>query len=424
MKKTSILSIVIGILLVSVAGYGIYSLSQPAAPAASPSPSATSSSTPSPTTPPTTAPPQTPTPKESPSPPEQTTASPNPPTTPSTTQPPASPTPTQLPTPTDPPTPTPTATPSPTPIQNVTVTITDLKGNQTVTLPVHRIGCLNGGLAEVICALGGEDKIIARTDDVVFPTSLLDKPSVGVNAAADINLEALLSLNPDLVVSSSAFSADSIAIIQAAGIPVLIENTASGDRVNTIVTNFGLILDTPEKAAEIVNNTQYYTALVQQRIANLTASEKTTFYYEFSRTWYSMTSRTNMGTVLASCGGMNIATNASVSYTSLSPEYVAEANPDVIIYSLSGTTNLTDYQTIHDELLSRTVLQEVNAIKDERVHVFYYYLGAGIRYPVGELYFAKWFYPDLFTDIDPTAIHVQLIQDYFGVPLEGTYAYP
>jgi iron complex transport system substrate-binding protein len=329
-----------------------------------------------------------------------------------------------VPTPTATPTPTPTATPSPTPIQNVTVTITDLKGNQTVTLPVHRIGCLNGGLAEVICALGGEDKIIARTDDVVFPTSLLDKPSVGVNAAADINLEALLSLNPDLVVSSSAFSADSIAIIQAAGIPVLIENTASVDRVNTIVTNFGLILDTPEKAAEIVNNTQYYTALVQQRIANLTASEKTTFYYEFSRTWYSMTSRTNMGTVLASCGGMNIATNASVSYTSLSPEYVAEANPDVIIYSLSGTTNLTDYQTIHDELLSRTVLQEVNAIKDERVHVFYYYLGAGIRYPVGELYFAKWFYPDLFTDIDPTAIHVQLIQDYFGVPLEGTYAYP
>ncbi len=279
-------------------------------------------------------------------------------------------------------------------------------------------------MAEVICALGGEDKIVARTDDVVFPTSLLDTPSVGVNAAADINLEALLSLNPDLVVSSSAFSADSIATIQAAGIPVIIENTASIDRVNTIVTNFGLILDNPEKAEQIVNNTQYYTALIQQRIANLTASEKTTFYYEFSRTWYTMTSKTNMGTVLASCGGVNIATNSSVSYTSLSPEFIAEENPDVILYSLSGTTNVTDYKNARDDLLNRSVLQDVNAIKEGRVHVFYYYLGAGIRYPVGELYFAKWFYPDLFTDIDPAAVHTQLIQDYFGAPLEGTYAYP
>jgi iron complex transport system substrate-binding protein len=296
-----------------------------------------------------------------------------------------------------------------------------MKGNQTIKTPVNRIVCLNGGLAEVICALGGADKIVARTDDVVFPTSLLGLPSMGTNAATTTNLEAILSLNPDLVVSNSALSADVIATIKSGDIPVIIENTADPARVNTIVTNFGKILNNPAKAAEIVNNTQYYTDLIQQRLQSV--SDKTTFYYEFSKIWYSMTNKTVMGSVLFSCGGQNIATNVSVSYTTLSPEYVAESNPDVILYSLSGTTNLTDYKTAYDNLIGRSVLQDVSAIKDGRVHVFYYYLAAGIRYPVGELYFAKWFYPTLFADIDPDAVHAQLIQQYFGLSLTGTYTY-
>jgi iron complex transport system substrate-binding protein len=296
-----------------------------------------------------------------------------------------------------------------------------MKGNQTITTPVNRIVCLNGGLAEVICALGGADKIVARTDDVVFPTSLLGLPSMGTNAATTTNLEAILSLNPDLVVSSSALSADAIATIKSGDIPVIIENTADPARVNTIVTNFGKILNNPTKAAMIVNNTQYYTDLIQQRLQSV--SDKTTFYYEFSKIWYSMTNKTIMGSVLYACGGQNIATNVSVSYTTLSPEYVAESNPDVILYSLSGTTNITDYKAAYDNLMGRSVLQELSAIKEGRVHVFYYYMAAGIRYPVGELYFAKWFYPALFADINPDTVHAQLIQQYFGVSLTGTYAY-
>ena len=306
-------------------------------------------------------------------------------------------------------------------------TITFVDGDDTevtLTLPVTRIGCLNGGLAEVICALGGEDKIVARTDDVAFPTSLLDKPSVGINAASAINLEVLMSLNPDLVVASSALDDETIETIRNFGVPVIIESTSNIDRLETIVTIFGQILDEPAKAEQILSNNQYYSGIVQERLQSLSDKQRTTFYYEFRRIWYSMTNQTNMGQILESCGGENIASNSSVRYATLSAEFVIEQNPEVIIYSLSGTTNLTDYQTARNELLNRSVLQDVTAIKENRVYVFYYYLGAGIRYPVGELYFAKWFYPDLFIDINPNAVHEQLIHEYFGESLEGTYAYP
>jgi len=393
-RTVAALAVVISAIIIITAVYGISTFPS--------SPSPTSSPTPAPSTSPPTDTPVTS-------------------TMPSATESPSEPTPTSTLTQTNSPAVAPTIMPFPTPVPIQNITITDMKGNQTVKTPVNRIVCLNGGLAEVICALGGADKIVARTDDVVFPTSLLGLPSMGTNAATTTNLEAILSLNPALVVSSSALSADAIATIKSGDIPVIIENTADPARVNNIVTNFGKILNNPTKAAEIVNNTQYYTNLIQQRLQSV--RDKTTFYYEFSKIWYSMTTKTVMGSVLFSCGGQNIATNVSVSYTTLSPEYVAESNPDVILYSLSGTTNLTDYKAAYANLIGRSVLHDVSAIKDGRVHVFYYYLAAGIRYPVGELYFAKWFYPTLFADINPDAVHAQLIQQYFGVSLTGTYAY-
>jgi iron complex transport system substrate-binding protein len=39
------------------------------------------------------------------------------------------------------------------------------------------------------------------------------------------------------------------------------------------------------------------------------------------------------------------------------------------------------------------------------------------------LYLAKWFHPSLFEDIDPAAIHEQMIQKFFGVELDGVFAY-
>ena len=48
----------------------------------------------------------------------------------------------------------------------------------------------------------------------------------------------------------------------------------------------------------------------------------------------------------------------------------------------------------------------------------------GIGMPIGCLYFAKWFHPDLFEDIDPEEVHEELVQEFFGQELEGAYVYP
>jgi len=313
-----------------------------------------------------------------------------------------------------------------------TITVEDGTGAQVViNTPVERIVTLNDGLTEIICALGCEDRIVGRDSTSIFPSSIVEKPSVGESYIP--NLEMLLELEPDLVIADSmlTYNNETRGKIEAAGIPVFISDTADPqpepnsnettiDFTSKLVSKLGFILDKKDEANEIIDYMQYYETLVNERIQNLAPNEKPLVYYEFIDSW--MTAVTPS---ITQAGGVNIAANESTYAPTLSPEYVVEKNPDVIIRMISSPNhNVTDFKTMRDEILNRPGLGEVTAVKEGRVYVCDYKIRGGIRCVVGWLQWAKWIQPTLFDDVDPAAVHAQLIQQFFGVDLEGVYVYP
>jgi iron complex transport system substrate-binding protein len=313
-----------------------------------------------------------------------------------------------------------------------TITVEDGTGAQVViNTPVERIVCLNPGLTEIICALGCQDRIVGRDSTSTFPPSILEKPSVGEPYIP--NLETLLELEPDLVVADSmlTYNNETKGKIEAAGIPVFISDTTNPqpdpnsnetviDFTSNVVSKLGLILNKQDKANEIIDYMQYYKNLVNERLENLAPNEKPLVYYEFIDNWM-----TAVVPGVTQAGGVNIAANESTFAPTLSPEYVAEKNPDVIIRMISSPNhNVAEFKTMRDEILNRPGLGEVTAIKEGKVYVCDYEIRGGIRCVVGWLQWAKWIQPDLFEDIDPAAVHAELIQQFFGVDLEGVYAYP
>jgi iron complex transport system substrate-binding protein len=316
--------------------------------------------------------------------------------------------------------------------QKGTITVEDGTGVQVaIKTPVERIVTLNDGLTEMVCALGCEDKIVGRDSTSTFPSSILEKPSVGESYMP--NLEKLLELNPDLVIADSmlTYNNETRGKIEAAGIPVFISDTANPqpdpnsnetviDFTSNVLRKLGLILDRQDKANEIIDYMQYYKNLVNERIQNLSPSEKPSVYYEFIDDWM-----TAVVPGITQAGGVNIAANESTYAPTLSPEYMAEKNPDVIIRMISSPNhNVTDFKTVQDEILNRPGLGEVTAVKEGKVYICDYEIRGGIRCVVGWLQWAKWIQPSLFEDVDPAAVHAELIQKFFGVGLEGVYAYP
>jgi len=182
-----------------------------------------------------------------------------------------------------------------------------------------------------------------------------------------------------------------------------------------------LILGAQSNATKLVNYMQHYENLVNERVAMLNETEKPLVYYEWYADWQSMILPT-----ITQVGGIDVAENSSTVDPILSPEFVTQANPDVIIRMISSSNhNMTDFTVAQNEVTSRPALADTNAAKNGKVYVCDYAITGGIESVVGYLQWAKWLHPDLFTDINPTAVHQELVSEFFGnITVQGVYSYP
>jgi iron complex transport system substrate-binding protein len=306
------------------------------------------------------------------------------------------------------------------------VTIVDYTGKSVeVSSPVETVISLSSYASEILCALDGEDKIIGRDSYSTYPPDLEDVPIVGQSSYSP-SVELILELDPDVVIADTMLSDDNREKIESGGVPVIVIRSGDPERTMAIIKDLGTILDKNERADELVAFIDRYHTLVEERTADLDEEDKPIVLGEWASPWNTATPGTGFGDKIAAAGGINIAADETPgSYVVVSSEWVAERNPAVIIFQKSGKNNtLEDLEETRDEILSRPGLSDVDAVKDGRVYVVTSGIMGGAPSIISDLYFAKWFHPDLFGDIDPEEVHEELIREFFGLGLEGAYVYP
>ncbi|MGD6932699.1 MAG: ABC transporter substrate-binding protein [Candidatus Bathyarchaeia archaeon] len=404
-KRSSLVAVVLILVLASALAYGTYNLFISGSPTPSPSSTASPTSTP------------------------QATSTPTATTTPTSTA-----TPTATPTST----PIPTPTPSPT-----SVTVTDGAGNtMNISLPVKRIVSLDGGVTEILCAMGVQNLIVGRTTSCTMPPSIQNVTALGDNDYAP-NVEATIELAPDIIFASSMLPYNPTAYQQLkdAGIPVYIVDTTTPEPVNPsemtkdelyaspttidftcgLMQNLTAIVGHQDEVTKYVNWAQSYNKLVKDRIYTLEPEQQVKVFLE----WYGYPYQTFVTQTVYQGGGINIAENQTVYSPILSPEFVLEQNPSVIIALIASPSHdINDFIAAKNDILGRATLQDVDAVKNGRVYICDFYARSGVRSVVGYLYWAKWMQPSLFADIDPAAVNQELNEQFFGTPIAGTFAYP
>lgn len=308
------------------------------------------------------------------------------------------------------------------------ITVLDNTGaSVTVALPVKRIVALT--MLSTVYILGAGDRVVGRgymtPDDIAIsplPSWLLEKPDVGTDWSP--NMELIIELKPDLVLASLRLSDANRKKLEDAGIAV-IEDTLMWPRRYDCIRNLGLILEAETKAEELIGYELYYVNLVEARVTKLPRAEKPLVFFEWYRPWFSAGRGSTYEVMIVTAGGINIAENVTVVAPQLSAEWVAENNPDIIIRMstyLDGV-DLVAFQQLWNDIMNRPGVSYTNAVKNRKVYIARDSILVGAEV-IGLLYYAKWFHPNLFQDIDPTAIHEAYIQKFFGTKLKGVYAYP
>jgi len=314
------------------------------------------------------------------------------------------------------------------------ISITDEDGrNVTVAKNPGSIVCLSPGAAEVVYALGESDRIIAVTDDCDMPPILMEKESIG-KSGRDADLERIIELDPDLVIAKTGalFPEEDEQKLVDYGIPVLRYRLLHIDALIPMIDDLGRVLGKEEEASLMANQISGYYGSILNRTGAIPDDDRPSVYFMSMGHIDWTGNRNSTGhTRIVEAGGKNIAADLRTTVPHVDMEWVIEQDPEIIVYSMSQgqynstTPTIEEMKAKRDEIMAIPGFENIDAVETGQVYITDIKMASGISELATMLYYAKWLHPDLFNDIDPRAVHEELLENYFDMDIEGIYqVYP
>ena len=341
------------------------------------------------------------------------------------------------------------------------VHLRDLAGREVVLAqPARRLLLGEGRLIHAIALLEHEDPtaVIAgwmddfhRLDPAGYAQYLARFPGiaripvVGTTTAASFSVEAVLALQPDLVVlglgggHSPGESSEVVAQLGRAGIPVVfvdfrqhpLHNTAPSLRL------LGEAIGRGREAAAFIDFHQAHLDRIAARLA-ASAPARPSMLMEMrasaSRPCCASPGDGNLGELIDFAGGQNIGKAIVPGVLGqLNLEYVVVTDP--MVYVATGAGAAADGSAPHlgtgvsaaqaEASLRGTVarpgIATLTAVRAGRAHALWHHFYSSPFNLLAAEALAVWLHPDLFADLDPAATMAEMNRRFLAVPMEGTF---
>ena len=192
---------------------------------------------------------------------------------------------------------------------------------------------LSPALTELICHLGCEDRLVARSTACDWPESVKRLPTAG--DFAEPELERILAMNPALVVSNEFVNPKDADALRQAGIAVELHPCDGFDDYREWVALMGRLLDCPDEAESELARA---AARIADFEAELKAAQKKPLRALYV-IWDSplLTAGANsLPDAVGRLAGLENIVKTEKGYPSISLEFVLKEDPDVIVWFAHG----------------------------------------------------------------------------------------
>ena len=238
--------------------------------------------------------------------------------------------------------------------------ITDDRGvTVTFVQTPQRIVSMLPSLTESVCAMAQCHRLVGVDRYSNHPESLKSLPKLG--GGMDPNIEAIVALKPDVVLMSG--TSRSSERLEALGIKVVALETQNHADVKRVLSVLGVLLAVPDApgiqgAEQVWRNIESSLSAIAK---SLPAKAKTArVYFEVGQGPYAAGEASFIGETLTRLGVKNVVPAKLGAFPLLNPEYVARANPDVIMTSNRSRADLAAYPG----------WSNIKAVKNKSVCVF------------------------------------------------------
>ncbi|MCW4035188.1 MAG: ABC transporter substrate-binding protein, partial [Candidatus Bathyarchaeota archaeon] len=345
--------------------------------------------------------------------------------------------------------------------------ITLLDGNGallTVSLPVDRIIVEYLSNAELVRILNVEDNVVGcdyaveQLKGFYFPENGDSIVNVGKMNSPDY--EAVLDLEPDMVLTftkATEEKAEKLPGVDVVYLGLYYPNVTAPEDSSFVqgILKAGYIFNRVNESRNYVTWLLDLTETMRSTTADLTESEKqtvfiTTYPYDSSATTYSCYATVDtLGQCCILSGGSNVGQSLAgylnSSSVKVDAEWILESNPEYMFlhtvrYTYGGSMRSdpaqgydvddpTSLQTCLAEFVSKPEFANIEAVLNNHVYIiagdFRNNAMGGV---LGAVYMSNVLYPDLFTDLDPEAVHQQYITEFlrldYSLEEHGAFLYP
>lgn len=240
---------------------------------------------------------------------------------------------------------------------------------QTIILPspAQKIVSLSPAITESLFALGAGDQVVGRDSFSDYPEQAKGIPEVG-GGFGELNIEAILSQTPDLVLVSALTPPEQSKALQDAGLTVFtMGNPKDFDGLYGDLLTLATLSGHETEANQLI-------AGLKQRVANLQAklaqvNQRPLVFYEIDATDPNAVWTAGPGsiidTLITMAGGENLGAKLADEWVQISLEELIARNPDLILLGDAYWGGVTV-----ESVQNRSGWQTLKAVQNDMVYPF------------------------------------------------------
>jgi len=226
---------------------------------------------------------------------------------------------------------------------------------------VNRVISAAPAVSDYINYLGLEEKVVGVTD---WDTNI-DAEKIG--NLVPLNLEKIVSLNPDVVFLTGGFQEPEISRLERYNIKSFVINPVNFNDIYREIVLIGSILGEREKAQTLSNELRQSVLSIAK--SSFTWKNKPTVLYlmiqnNVAEIWTAGTG-SYINELIAYAGGLNLAApyTGNNGFLLVGPEFVVAQNPDIIIVS----SYYEGDETAKNTILNAKQFENVKAVKEGKI---------------------------------------------------------
>ncbi len=201
-----------------------------------------------------------------------------------------------------------------------------------------RIVSLAPSITEILFALNLRDEVVGVTQFCDFPPAAQAKPKIG---AGFPNVEAIVALQPDLVVGQQGFvRADVLAKLEHLKIPTFMMDAKTLEDILAHIQTMGRIVDRQPVANEVVAGLRQRIQAVKDRLNGETKLR--VLYVLNSDPLITVGPASFIHQVLELAGGRNIAAASALPYPRYNMEAVLKDDPEALVFPVGDSEGIPE----------------------------------------------------------------------------------